>query len=101
MTLMKTKATSILTRTSSNDDKYNDDIDGNDDDVFTTCNLPLSFFTHMQTIGADMHSLPGDPRQRLILIDIHGTREGTADVVPSQGSHNMVNFPEQTVADTW
>ena len=87
---MKTIATSILTRTSSNDDKYNDDIDGNDDDVF-----------YEQTIGADMHALPGDPRQRLILIDIHGTREGTADVVPSQGSHNMVNFPEQTVADTW
>ena len=52
MTLMKTKATSILTRTSSNDDKYNDDIDGNDDDVF-----------YEQTIGADMNVVPGDPRQ--------------------------------------
>ena len=77
-------------RTPSNEDKYNDDIDGNDDDVF-----------YEQTIGADMHALPGDPRQRLPLTGIYGPREGTAASVPTQGSHNMMDFPEQTVAESW
>ena len=44
MTTMKTIATSILMRTSSNDDKYNDDIDGNDDDVFYDMQSAFIFF---------------------------------------------------------
>ena len=56
-------------------------------------------FKQMQCIPADMHSLPGDPRQRLI--DIGISCQETEDTVPSLGSHNLGNSPQHTVPATW